>query len=387
MAYGQAARERSWEDQQRAYAVQQAQAAAQQQAQLAQLFAGGQEGPQAGPQAAMADPRLGPPGPTLQRASALGSAAQAMTPQKAKAEQYRKAAYMVSARSPETAKKYMDLADQLDPREEYFAPVEGANGYFQGAKFGSDPRMLGIAGKAPELPPEVRTIEHVTGESLAGSGQAGLAAIKDLRRSGATNVSNSVSVGGEKALVNKIGEGLGKQLDDSLSAARSAGVSINTAQTLLTAIDSGKVVAGPGSKMRVWGYQLGEVLGASGKDAQERLSNTRAAIQAMAKAELDAAQMMKGQGQITEAERDIIRRAASGDIESMTVPEIRLLAMTMDKTARAKIRLHQSNTKVLSGIEGAAPLLPLYQVEEPAPYAAPRQPKVWRYNPKTGKVE
>jgi hypothetical protein len=387
---GAAAREREWTDAQRAYAVQQAEAAARQQAALAQIFAGGpqgQEGPQAAPQAALADPRLGPPGPTLQRASAPVSAPAPVSPQKAKAEVYRRAAYMVAASNPEAAKKYMDLADALDPREEYYAPTETAEGFMQGTKYGGDPRLLGVAGKAPDLPPDVRAVEYVTGKPIAGTGAAGFETLKDYRKSGASSTNTSISVGGEKAMVNAIGTGLGKQLDDSLSAARSAGVSVATANTLLSAIDSGKVVAGPAAKMRVFGLQLGEVLGVSGKDGKERLSNTRAAIQAMAKAELDAAQMMKGQGQITEAERDIIRRAASGDIESMTVPEIRLLALTMDKTARAKIRAHQANTKTLSGVEGAAPLLPFYQVEEPPAYEAPRQPKVWRYNPKTGKVE
>ena len=55
-------------------------------------------------------------------------------------------------------------------------------------------------------------------------------------------------------------------------------------------------------------------MGLAGKDSKETLEKTRAAMQQMAQLELDAAAQMKGQGQITENERDIIRRAASGDI-------------------------------------------------------------------------
>ena len=115
MAAGAVAREQSWQDQQRQAALQQAQAAAQQQQALAELFAQPQQGAQAGPQAALAAPGLGAPGPTLQRASAAPQAAP-QTPQQYKAEQYRRAAYMVSASSPETALKYMELAEKLDPQ-------------------------------------------------------------------------------------------------------------------------------------------------------------------------------------------------------------------------------------------------------------------------------
>jgi hypothetical protein len=229
MVAGQAAREQDWQDQQRAYAVQQAQLAARQQAQLEQLFAGGgqaQQPAQAGPQAQLADPRLGPPGPTLQRASAPVSAAPAMTPQKAKAELYRKAAYMVAARSPEAAKKYMDLADQLDPREEYFAPIESADGLIQGTKYGGDPRMLGVKNKAPDLPPDVRAVEYVAGKPIGGTGAVGFETLKDYRKSGASNVSASaVSSKGDIAFAEQLAKDRAKQLAEEYpKAVESAGI-------------------------------------------------------------------------------------------------------------------------------------------------------------------
>lgn len=205
------------------------------------------------------------------------------------------------------------------------------------------------------------------------------------RRAGASNV-NVTS--GEKPLVNAVAQGLGKQIDDSLAVAKSAVPSINTAHTLRAAVDSGKLVSGPGASFRVLGLQVGQMLGVGGKDGAEILANTRTAIQAMAQAELDAAQQMRGQGQITESERSIIRRAAAGDINDMTAPELRLLSGVMEKTARFKIGQHQRNVQGLSKIPGAAALMPFYQIEEPAPYAPPTPTQGTRkYNPATGRIE
>jgi hypothetical protein len=307
-----------------------------------------------------------------------------MTPQKAKAEQYRRAAHMVAPRSPEAAKKYMDLADQLDPQEEFYQAVDSGQGLVQFGKRGTQ-LTTGVANKPPELPPDVRTVEYVNGKPLAGTGAAGFETLKDYRKSGANSSNVSVSVGAEKSLVNSMGLNLGKQLDDGLAAAKSALPSIETAQTLRRAVDTGKIIAGPTAKFRVLGLQIGQMLGVGGKDSAETLLNTRTAIQSMAKAELDAAQMMKGQGQITEAERDIIRRAAAGNIDDMTAPELRLLSVAMEKTARGKLAAHKRNVQSLESIEGAKVLMPLYQLPEAPAYQEPgRAPTVRRYDPKTG---
>ena len=218
--------------------------------------------------------------------------------------------------------------------------------------------------KPAELPSAVREYEFARQQGYPGSFQQFQI---EQRRAGAP----SVSVNTEKPFMTSLAQGLGKQLDDGLAAARSAATSVGTAQTLRRAAESGNVLAGPGANFGVLGLQLGQMLGVSGKDQQEKLLNTRTAIQAMAKAELDAAQMMKGQGQITEAERDIIRRAAAGDITSLTAPELSLLAQAMEKTGRAKIAAHQANVQRLGQMPGAQPLMPFYGVDMPPEYQGP----------------
>jgi hypothetical protein len=181
----------------------------------------------------------------------------------------------------------------------------------------------------------------------------------------------SLSVNAERPLVNTIATGLGTQLDNSLSAARASVGAITNAQNLERAASSGKIVAGPGANFAVAGLQIGQMLGIGGKDAAETLANTRSAIQSMAQAELDAAQQMKGQGQITESERDIIRRAASGEIGKLTAAEIVQLARTTQKINRAKINAHSASVERLRAVPGAAPLMPFYNVDAP-PEQAPR---------------
>ncbi len=182
---------------------------------------------------------------------------------------------------------------------------------------------------------------------------------------GATRVSNNVAVNTEKSLLNTIAGGMGAQIDASLAQARGASDSLRTIGQLGDILNSGKVMAGPATKPAMLLTQLGSQLGLAGKDATETLQKTRAAMQQMAQLELDAAGQMKGQGQITENERDIIRRAASGDI-SMTLTELKTLTASLEKTARYRIERHNKNVQPLLANPNAAALAPFLTVPSPA---------------------
>ncbi len=181
---------------------------------------------------------------------------------------------------------------------------------------------------------------------------------------GATRVSNNVAVNTEKSFLNEIAGGMGKQVDASLAQARGASDSLRTIGQLSGILNSGKVMAGPATKPAMLLTQLGSQLGLAGKDANDTLQKTRAAMQQMAQLELDAAAQMKGQGQITENERDIIRRAASGDI-SMTLPELKTLTASLEKTARYRIDRHNQNVQPLLANPNAAALAPFLTVPAP----------------------
>lgn len=183
----------------------------------------------------------------------------------------------------------------------------------------------------------------------------------------------NVTVNTEKQLLGNIAEGVGKDVATATSNAKSAIGTLNTVGQIREALDSGKVIAGPGSTARVFLGQLGQVLGISGKDATETLTKTRSAIQGLAQLELDGAQQMKGQGQITEAERGIIRRAASGDIDSLTGPEMRTLMDTLDRTARYKIKVNAANVAKVRANPQSASLADFMNVDEPPAYTPNRR--------------
>lgn len=186
----------------------------------------------------------------------------------------------------------------------------------------------------------------------------------ELSKASAGAARTNVSVNTEKSFLNEIAGGLGKQVDSSLAQARGASDSLRTIGQLSDVLNSGKVMAGPATKPAMLLTQLGSQLGLAGKDANETLQKTRAAMQQMAQLELDAAGQMKGQGQITENERDIIRRAASGDI-SMTLPELKTLTASLEKTARYRIERHNANVQPLLANPNAAALAPFLTVPTP----------------------
>jgi len=189
-----------------------------------------------------------------------------------------------------------------------------------------------------------------------------IGAKSSIAKAGASNI----SVNTEKSLLNEVAGGLGKGITDAKAGAQSALGTIGTVNRLMDALDSGKVMAGPGTKFRQFGLQVGDMLGIAGKDGQEKMLNTRQAIQSLAQLELDGAQQMKGQGQITEAERSIIKRAASGDVDTMTTGELRLLGGVLDRSARAKIRGYNAQVKPLASNPNAAALAPFLNLEEPS---------------------
>lgn len=205
----------------------------------------------------------------------------------------------------------------------------------------------------------------------------------EQKRAGATSV--AMSVNAVKPLVQGVAESLAQQVGNDLSGAKAAGSTIENARKLSALVDSGSIVTGPLADQRIVARQVAEAIGVGGKTNAEVLSNTRQAIQSMAQFELDAAQSMKGQGQITEAERAILKRAAAGDI-NMTGPELKSLSATLETRARKRIEVHQSNVGRLAKIPGTEPLIPMLSVEQPpAPQEAPA--RVRRFNPATGRIE
>jgi hypothetical protein len=143
----------------------------------------------------------------------------------------------------------------------------------------------------------------------------------------------------------KFGERLGinaaGQLDVSYIQANSALQTRNTADELLPLIEEeGAVFAGPLSGAQTYINRLADKLNISDGTDEERLNNTVSVMQSLARFELQAAEAMRGQGQITEKERDLIRRTAAGQLTDLTQNEVTTLVRGLRKVAQYKIDQH-----------------------------------------------
>lgn len=176
-------------------------------------------------------------------------------------------------------------------------------------------------------------------------------------KAGKTNV----TVNAGNTLGTSLAGGVGDILKASQGTASGALQTIDTANQIKTAIDSGKVMAGPTTS---WKMAAGQLFGGD----QETLNQTRATIQGLAKLSLAGRSALKGQGQISDFEGKLLQRATSGDIDSMTVGEIRTITDIAERAARAQIKNHGATlsrvTKTLP--PDMANMLDVYRVDEPA---------------------
>jgi len=165
---------------------------------------------------------------------------------------------------------------------------------------------------------------------------------KPLLAGGRTPAGTNISMGTNK-LGAEVGKLAGAQLDASYNAANGALSTKNSIALIRPTLEAEDAVfAGPLSGARLYVNRLGSVLGVEGATDQERLNNTVNAMRTLAQFELQAAEAMRGQGQITENERALIRRTAAGELDKMTQEEVVTLLNALEKTADYKINQHNA---------------------------------------------
>lgn len=178
---------------------------------------------------------------------------------------------------------------------------------------------------------------------------------KELKETSApkVTVSTPVKVGNEFGT--GVADWAAKSLTGQIDAARTAPATISNAQQILTALDTGKVISGPGTKWRITAQQL------FGNDPA-KLDATRTAIMGLAKLSLDSRQSLKGQGSITEPEQKMLSDAVSGKIDELTTGEIRLIVTGAIKNAATAYKLGSRASAALSAnpnLKGVAPAFEL----------------------------
>ena len=183
-----------------------------------------------------------------------------------------------------------------------------------------------------------------------------------------------VNIGGGK-LGDVLSTNAANQLDASYTQANAALSTLNTVNEVKPLLEEGDLFSGPLSGAEAFVARLGTKLGVAGESTQETLNNTVAAMRSIANFELQAAAAMRGQGQITENERALIRRTAAGELTNLTAQEVKTLVDALEKTANYRIDQHNAiltNFKdVLKDEPDQVRLLNLYQLTE-TPIFGPR---------------
>ena len=164
----------------------------------------------------------------------------------------------------------------------------------------------------------------------------------------------------------KVGESLAKEIGPMMGESRSAALgaieTIDTVGRARAAIDNGMVNVGPTATIRQTIGQVAQMLGVGGKDNEEQIVNTRNVIRSLGQFSLAARKQLKGQGQVSDFEGKLLIKAESGDIEDMTLPELKSFLAVTDRLAHRQYDLHQQNVKTMKANPKLAEVAPFYDV-------------------------
>ena len=208
--------------------------------------------------------------------------------------------------------------------------------------------------------PDIRAVEYIGGQTLAGTGPTGIGQVGEYRKQIAPTTKVDVKLPpGQSQFVAGAGTETIKVLGELTQGARSANDTLINVEKMLPALD--KAILGPAADYRTTMLRIGQQLGVAGADANEQLANTRIVVQGLAQQELDAAAQMRGQGSLTEGERGILRRAAAGD-QTLSAAEIRQALASAQKTARYRLATQEDYLNRAMKIPGFEQFAPMYQV-------------------------
>lgn len=164
----------------------------------------------------------------------------------------------------------------------------------------------------------------------------------------------------------KVDTGLADNIKDivgsSYQGAKSAVKTMDAVNRVTAAVQSGNINLGPGADLKQTWDQVASVLGATGKDREERLANTRSAIQGLANFGLQSRQLLQGQGAISDFESRLLEKAAGGDINKLTATELKTLLDVTARAAQASYGEHQRILGVMKANPRHQELIPYYQV-------------------------
>jgi hypothetical protein len=162
-----------------------------------------------------------------------------------------------------------------------------------------------------------------------------------------------------------LGKDIG-QVKDLLTASQTrvqAGeMSINAATKIDQAIKSGNLNVGPGATVGQYMGQVGDALGLVNEKGQDKLVNTRSAIQGLAQMWATSRTQGKGQGAMDQQESQLYGKISSGEIDKISIPELKYM---VEQTKSQGNFFRQEHTRMLNELkkdEKLKNIVPFYEV-------------------------
>ena len=162
-----------------------------------------------------------------------------------------------------------------------------------------------------------------------------------------------------------LGKDIG-QVKDLLTASQTrvqAGeMSMNAANKIDQAIKSGNLNVGPGATVGQYMGQVGDALGLVNEKGQDKLVNTRAAIQGLAQMWATSRTQGKGQGAMDQQESQLYGKISSGEIDKISIPELKYM---VEQTKSQGNFFRQEHTRMLNELKKDDKLkniVPFYEV-------------------------
>lgn len=171
---------------------------------------------------------------------------------------------------------------------------------------------------------------------------------KDFKESGSRAGASNTNV----RIDNKTGESFAKEIgpiaESSYNRANAAVEKVRQGDRVLDALDTGKTITGTGAGIRIDALRLANTLGVGGANDQEKLANTQQVIKGLAGITLEARQKLKGSGEITDNETELLARAESGDI-NLSEAELRRIVEINRSAAQIDYGNHQRLLGTMQG--------------------------------------
>ena len=139
-------------------------------------------------------------------------------------------------------------------------------------------------------------------------------------------------------------------------------LALGAANKIDQAIKSKNLNVGPTATVGQSLGQIGDALGLVNQKGQEKLVNTRQAIQGLAQMWMLGRQQAKGQGQITEGENILVGKIQSGDLNTISLPELQYMVENTKTQGNYFRKEYENKLDVLRKNPKYKDIVPLYEV-------------------------